>query len=550
MKSMRILLVLFAIIASLLILMACQPAAQPAAPAAAPEEAAPAADTADEGPKYGGTLTIAIHNISHLDVNGVNSSSTNVFAQLFYETLTDRDAEGVTQPLLIKEIEQSADGLVHTWTLQPNVTFHDGTAFNADVVKWNLDRKLNEQKPMHHLIPFDTIEVVDDMTVKVTLSRPYPGIYNVLAVKTFSMYSPTFFEQVGDEGHRSDAVGTGPFMVDEYIPNEVLRLKKNPDYWQEGLPYLDEVIFRVVPDDQSRATMMEAGEADISLYLSYQDVDRFQADPNITVHEGWGSSNRYITLTTIYPPLDDIRVRKAMNYAVDKEGLAATVFRGYAVPAPAIVITEAVDGYAEASVYKYDPDKAMALLDEAGWTDTDGDGIRDKDGNPLELSLRTTKRAGGTFETAELVQGWLKDVGIQINLDIVDAASFLQEINQPIADAPRYEMINIGWGTFTGDAHYPMSSMYSCDALPPKAYNYSHYCNEEIEAMITAADEAATREERNAIYAEVIKAFNEEAPVINLVNLQLVQPMRNHVKGVYPDFAQGIWPAKWAWLDK
>lgn len=561
MKRRYLLVTLLSIVT--LMFAACQQQAVQPAPAAdteMEEEAAPAAETQDEmteatsdEPKHGGTLTVAVPSIVHLDVAGVNQFGLNEVAQLFYETLVDRVSGGEIVPLLIQEWEISPDGLVHTWHLQPDVTFHDGSEFNAEVVKWNLDRKINNQGPMWDMIPFEQIEVVDPLTVEVTLSRPYPGIYNVLAVKTFSMYSPSFVEEVGEDGLKSQAVGTGPFIVEEYVPNEVLRLTKNPDYWQEGLPYLDAVNFQVVPDNNTRATMLEAGDADIAVRLALQDIQRFEENPNdgVKVLKGPSSRHYYMSLTNIHPPLDDVRVRLAINHAVDKQGIADAVYRGFVDLAKAHIITPAVEGYHAAGVYEYDPEKAKQLLEEAGWVDSNGDGVREKDGEELVLQLRTRKGATpGDIDTAELVQGMLREVGIQADIDIVDTATFLAEINQPIEDSPHYDMVNLTWGTFTGDAEYVMKTYYSCDAWPPRYWDYSHYCSEEVDQYINEADAAPTLEDRNALYAQAIEKFWEDAPNLLLfVGLSTVAT-QEYVEGLYLDPAQTIWPAKYAWLDK
>jgi glutathione transport system substrate-binding protein len=504
-------------------------------------------------PKAGGSLIVAVPNIVHLDPNSVNQYGLNEIVQNFYETLVDRNAEGEIEPLLIKDIEISDDGLVHTWTLQPNVKFHDGTDFNAEVVKWNLDRKINDTMPMWDLIPFESIEVIDDQTVQVTLSRPFTSMYNILHVKTFSMYSPTFVEEVGVDGLASAAVGTGPFMVDEYVPNEFLRLTKNPDYWQEGLPYLDEITFRVVPDNNTRATMLEAGDADVAGFLSIQDIDRFKLVDDVDIHAGVSSRHYYLALNNSNPPLDDVQVRKAINHAIDKVGMARTVFLGYAEPAKAVIVNPAVNGYTEAGFYEYDPEKAMQLLDDAGWTDTNGDGTRDKDGEELVFKLRTRKgTTPGDIETAELVQGLLADIGIKVDIDIVDTASFLAELNQPLDNPgyPEYDILNLSWGTFTGDAEYVLKTYYSCDAWPPTYWDYSHYCNEDVDAMIAEADTVPTLEERNAIYADVIRTVFDEAPTIVLFDGLSTVASRSNVKGLYLDPAQTVWPVKYVWLEQ
>ena len=522
----------------MLVISACQPAA----PAAV--------DSGDD--RYGGNLKVGVSAIVHLDPNDVNQYGLNEIVQLFYETLFDRNEDGVVVPLLVEEVSQSDDGLVHTWKLHEGIKFHDGSDFNAEAVKWNIMRKIDEEKPMGSMLPISNMKVVDDHTLEITLSRLYTGMYNILAVKTFSIYSPSFYEEVGSDGIKTQASGTGPFKVDSYTPNEKLELVKNDDYWQDGLPYLDSVSFIEVADANTRATMLEAGELHVAVGTSIQSLEQLKLDDNISVLTGPSSRHYYVSMTNIYEPLDDKRVRQAFNYAIDKEGILAAAFKGYATVADVTIVNEAVNGYSPAAThpYPYDTDKATALLAEAGWTDSDGDGILDKDGEPMELILRTRKGAvPGDYETAELVQGMLLNVGVKVNVDVADTASFLAELNQPIANAPHYDMVNLTWGTFTGDAEYVMKSYIACNAWPPTYWDYSHYCNEEVDALIAKGDEVPTVEERNEIYAQILDIVREDAPTLFLFNGLSTIATRSDVNGLYLDPAQTIWPVKYAWLD-
>jgi len=502
-------------------------------------------------PRPGGTLRVAVPEILHLDVRSVNQIGINEIAQNFYETLFDRNPSGEIVPLLVKEFKISEDGMVHTWSLRDNVKFHNGRKFDADVVKWNLDNKIETKGPLHNFIPFKSIEVVDSLTVKVTLTKPYIPMYKLLQIKTFSMYDPDFVKEVGPDGLKNKANGTGPFLVKEYIPNEKLILTKNPDYWQEGLPYLDQIDYLISKDNNTRSAMLEAGDSDVAGFLSIQDVDRFKTSNEIEVIAGSSTRDYYMSLNNLNPPLDEVSVRQALNYAIDKEGIARTVFLGYAKPAEAVIVNDQVDGFASAGSYPYDPEKAKAMLDEAGWKDTNGNGIRDKAGKEFSLLLRTRKDAvPGDIATVELVQGFLKEVGVEIEVEIVDTASFLAQLNKPIAEQPYYDIVNLTWGTFTGDAEYVLRTYYKCDAWPPVYYGYSNYCNEEVDKLIDEGDLAPNREMRNKIYAQVIKMVRDDAPTIMLVDGLSTIAVRNYVKGIYLDSAQTIFPVKYAWLDQ
>ncbi len=507
---------------------------------------------AQDEPTPGGTLTIAFVPLTtDIDVNARNVSTLNEQAQYVYETLFDRDASGDVQPLLVADFEVSDDGLVHTWTLQPDVTFHDGSAFDAEAVKWNLERKIELQQPLWDLIPFDAIEVIDPLTVQVTLTRPSPGMYGVLAAKTWSMYSPTFAQEVGDEGLKSQASGTGPFMVETFVPNEDLVLTKNPNYWQEGLPYLDSVVFRAVPDINARAIQLEAGDVNMALDLAIQDVERLRTNTDIRVEEGAGSRQYYITMNNAKAPLDDVKVRQALNYAVDKEGIIQAVFLGrYATLAEAVYLNPVVEGFVAAGSYAYDPEQAAALLEEAGWVDGDSDGIREKDGQPLNLTLHTRRGgAAGDIEIAELVQGMLQQVGVGVEIIVLDSAAFIAEVTKPVEEAT-YDLVNLTVGTFTGDAEYIMETFYACDSAAPRYYNRAYYCDEEVDQMIEESSTIPTLEGRNEIYAEVVQRVFDQAPVLMLFDVVETAAMQTDVQGVYLEPAGVNWPAKYAWIQQ
>jgi ABC-type transport system substrate-binding protein len=501
------------------------------------------------GPKYGGTLTVAeVPSARGIDVAAHSAGTLNEIAQQFYETLFDRDPSGEIKGLLVKEATVSDDGLVHTWTLQDGVKFCDGTDLTADVVKWNLERRIEKKQPLWNLIPFDTIEAVDDLTLKVTLTRPSPSIFGVLAAKSWSIYSREFVEKVGDDALKVQACGTGPFTVVEYTPSEGMKMVKNENYWQEGLPYLDEINIIEIADINTRATMLEAGDVDMAANLSIQDILRLRDYDDINIIEGTGSRQYYITMNTQEPPLDDPLVRTAINYAVDKEGIVDTVFQGLYSVANAPIFNPVIDGHIDAGVFEYDPEKAKELLEEAGWTVGDR-GIREKDGQKLIIDLHTRKGSTpGDIEIAELVQAMLLDVGISVELALHDSAGFIFTVTKPVEEAD-YNMINLTWGTYTGDGEYIMRTFYSCEAWAPVYYNRAYYCNDEVEAKINASLEAPTMEDRNAIYADILRIVHDDIPIIQLFDQTAFMATRSDVKGVYFDPALINFPFKYAWLD-
>jgi len=500
-------------------------------------------------PVYGGTLTIAMPFATQVDTNSVLQVNLYEAGLYFHDGLFDWGPDGKVKPMLVKQELVSADGLTVTWKLQPNVKFHDGTAFNAATVKWNLERKIQKKQSPYDLLPFRTVEVVDDLTARVKLDRPYPALDAVLANRSFSMYSPTFAEKVGDDGLKTQQSGAGPFILTSFVPNEALRLKKNPNYWQKGLPYLDEVYIRIVNDPNTRATMLAAGDADVALNLSSPDIQRFKQAQGIRVLEGPGSQQYYIVMNSRRPGLNDKLVRQAFNYAVDKEGIVQNVYLGGARVAQAMYATPVLEGFSRAGVYPYDPEKAKKLLDEAGWKVGSG-GVREKDGKKLTVDMWTRKGSTpGDYEISELVQGMLKAVGVDCKLTLLEPATF----NPRVSVAPEkseYDMVSMGFNAPTGNVDYVLNMLYSSKAFPPRYYNRAYMVNADVDQMIEKANNTRNREEQNKLYAQILKRMHEEAPLIQLVDLTQAVAFRDNVRGIYLNGPSNNYPAQFAWKEK
>lgn len=544
-RSLRITAALFTV--ALLVLAGCSKPASP--PANTPATSIPV----DSGaPVEGGTLTIAYTSTSpHIDIQSTNQGSLSESAHYIYETLFDRDKDGKIVGLLVKEWSISEDGLTHTWKLQPNVKFHDGTDFNAEAVKFNIERKIAKKLPTYDSVQWDRIEVVDPLTVKVTTKATAFHMYSLMASKTWSIYSPAHVEKVGDEGLKSQGVGTGPFSVAEFKPNDVLRLKKNASYWQQGLPHLDEVVFRVVTDPNTRATMLESGDVDIAMGLPTPTTERLKTmTDKFTVYEALGARQYYITLNNQKSPTDDKNVRLAINHAVDKQGIIKAVFLGVgARMAEAVYMNSTVDGFSKGGIYDYDQAKAKKILDDAGWI-PGPDGIRMKDGKRLSLVMHTRKGSvAGDYEIVELVQGMLKQVGIEVQIKVFESAAFAPTVTTS-PDKAEYHMGNLTFGTVTGDAEYVMNTAYHSKAFAPRLYNRAYLSNPQIDALIDQSNVVKTKAERDKIYAEVTKLVYAEAPILQLFDAVESVATSNKVKGIFFEPAFSNWPVKYGWKTK
>jgi ABC-type transport system substrate-binding protein len=526
------------------------PTAAPAAtgntaPAAAPTSASAAASPTGQ-PVPGGTLTWAMPFGTNIDVMAVLQTGVNQFGLWAYDGLFDWGPDQKVHPMLVKNEQLSADGLTVTWQLQDGVKFHDGTPFNADAVKWNLERKINKKYSPFDLLPFKTVDVVNETTTRIKLDHPYAGLSAVLANRSFAMYSPTFVEKNGDDAMKTQACGTGPYIVTDFRTNDSILMKKNPDYWQKGLPYFDNVVIKIVQDANTRATMLASGDADVATEILAPDFQRFKTTPGIKVIEGLGSQQWYITMNTQHPPLDDKRVRQAINYAVDKDGIVKAIYLGSAKPAQAMFATPGLDGFSSAGVYEYNPDKAKQLLDDAGWK-LGSDGIREKDGQKLAPDIWCTKGAtAGDYEITELVQGQLKDVGIGAKLTVLDNATFNPQVSVPPQDS-KYDMVSLSFNDPSGGVDYVANMLYSSKAFPPRYYNRAYYSNPQVDQLIDQSNTAPDVATRDKLYAQIIQMVHDDAPLIQLVDLNQRIAMRDNIQGIYLDGPPNNFPAQFAW---
>ena len=505
---------------------------------------------AQEEPKHGGTLRVALNDLTHLDANSI--SADNEVYPLFYETLFEFDENWDPVGVLVESYEVSEDGKEHIWHIRPNVKFTDGTVCDAEAIKWNLDRKIELDLPFASNIPWDSIEVLDENTIKVTLTNHYLPIYHYLSSQTFSIYSPTFVQCHTDEDLKNQAVGTGPYIIDEYTPGDHMTLVPNHEWWA-GEPNLDKVEIFFVSDPNTRIMMFESGEVDLIKELNVSDLDYFASmnDPMIVTANKPAGRTFQINFHTQRPPFDNREVRRALNYAIDKEGMDLSIFNGqYNWATDIVAVTEDVNGYTYHEPYPYDPELAKKMLDEQGLIDTDGDGYREFNGEPLEVILVTRKgQRPGDIELSEQTQAQFAEVGIKVKIDIYDSATYFTYLNQPMETAPFYHMSNQSNGNFTGDYEYSMTQFFSCKSWPGVLFNYSHYCNEEVEALYEEAKLATTYEERNALYAQASQIIWDDAPALWMFETANTAVMNGNLRGVYSDGAHMIWQIRYAWFE-
>ncbi len=486
---------------------------------------APTVDGAPEptpAPPGGGRLvyglTLAPSGIDpHVDA----SSELGIPLTSVYDTLVYQDLDGNFVAGLAERWEVSDDGLVYTFYLRRDVHFHDGTPFNAQAVQFNLDRVRDlgaaSRKAGGMLGPYERTEVVDDYTVRLHLSDPYAPLLDSLSQVYLGMASPAAVQQWGSE-YQLHQVGTGPFVFQEYLPNDHLTLVRNPDYaWapevydHDGPAYLDEIEFRFYVDPAVRALALESGEAHVMGEIPPQDAVRLEGDERFALHlvPVPGHPLQFF-INSARPPTDDLRVRQAILYAADRESIVNTVFLGYSPVAwgPLAASTMGYEPQLEGT-YAHDPVRANELLDEAGWLDTDGDGIRDKDGQPLILQAYL-QGWGYLPEVGQLLQSQLHDVGIDMQMETVAYPAAVEAASQGLHHlAPM---------VFSSSDPSVLNLTFPSSIEP--GFNWSKTDDAELAGFLAEAVHAMDLNRRAELYSQA---------QLRIMNLALVLPIRDYV---------------------
>ena len=459
-----------------------------------------------------------------LDAAAVTDGESIKVTQNIYETLLNFNENDTTvEAGLAKEWEVSEDGLTYTFKLQEGVKFHDGTDFNAEAVKQNFERWSAGAKDTFYYYNsmfraedkdlITSIETPDASTVVITLSRPQAPFLKNIAMAAFGIASPAAFDTLEDA-----PVGTGPFKFVEWKRNDSITLEKNADYWQEGLPKLDTLIFRSIPDNSARLNELISGSIDLADGINPSDAATVSGNTDLQLIERPSMNIGYLGLTATRKPFDDVKVRQAVNYAIDKQAIVDAFFEGYAnvaknpMPPSVSGYNDAIEGYA------FDPEKAKALLAESNYN-----------GEELELWAMPVPRPymPDGQKVAEAIQKNLEDVGIKTKIVSYEWATYLDKASKGEAD-----MFLLGWTGDNGDADNFLYALLDEDNIGSN--NYSFYVNDEVHDLLIAAQSEVDEEKRNELYKQAQVIIHEDAPWVNLAHSTPLLAAKASVQGYVP----------------
>ncbi|MBN9676149.1 ABC transporter substrate-binding protein [Salipiger bermudensis] len=429
------------------------------------------------------------------------------------------------EPALATAWEISEDGTEYTFTLREGVTFHDGSPFNAEAVVFNFERMLNEDHPYHDTGPFplafffssvSSVEAVDDLTVKFTLSEPYAPFLSNLAYPTGLIVSPAAVEQHGADFGRNPS-GTGAFTFAEWRSNEAVVVEANPDYW-DGAPELQAVVFRPITDANTRTAEMLAGGIDMMVEVPPVALSQFQDDA-FQVFEQAGPHVWFLILNAKEGPFADKRVRQAANYAINKEALVNDVLEGTAEVAAGPTPPAFAWAYNEAlEPYPYDPEKAKELIAEAG-------------AEGAELTFYVTEGGSGMLDPVAMgtaIQADLNAVGLDTTIETYEWNTFLGQVNPGLEG--KADMAEMAWMTNDPDT-LPFLALRT-EAWPDKGgFNSGYYSNPEVDELLEKARVATDQDERAALYKQMQEIVQEDAPWVFVANWKQNAVTNDRVEG-------------------
>lgn len=502
------------------------------------EAAKPAKNTAEQG-KVQDTLIVGRGGDSAaLDPSIVTDGESIKISQQVFDTLLDYK-EGTTevQPALAESYEVSEDGLTYTFKLRQGVKFHDGTDFNADAVVFNFNRWNDPNSPYKFegdsFDYFDSmfgtaesrvikeVKAVDANTVEFILNQPQAPFLQNIAMPSFAIASPKAIEEK-KEKFKEEPVGTGAFIFKEWKRNDSITLEKNPNYWQEGLPKLNKVIVRSIPDNSARLTALQAGEIDFMEDVNPDDLATVEGNQDLQKIVRPSFNVGYLGFNTQHKPFDNKLVRQALNHAVNKEAIVQAFYAGLAEPAKN-PMPPSLWGYNdEIQDYPYDLEKAKALLAEAGYPN----GI-DQELVFYAMPVSRPYMPDGK-KVAEALQAEFAKIGVKTRIESPEWATYLNDLKE----GKKEDLFMLGWTGDNGDPDNFIYTLLDKDTIPGN--NYAYYVNEELHEILVQAQKSTDQAERTELYKQAQVIIKEDAAWIPLVHSTPLLAGKANMKGYVP----------------
>lgn len=446
-----------------------------------------------------------------LDIHQGNDGFSLRANRLIYSRLVEVDENMQIHPGLAESWKQLDDKTMQ-FNLRKGIKFHNGDDFTAEDVKFSFERMMNSPRIAFVLPPIERIDVVDDYTVNIVTKTPFGPLLSHLSHPALGMVSKKLLTE-NPEALKKKPIGTGSYKFKEWIYGDKLVLEKNEDFYDKNERGLKYIIFKNVVEASNRAIGLETGEIDIATPISSVDEENIKNNPKLQLLTKPSISYSYIGMNMTKAPLNDIRVRKAINYAIDKQAIIDVILNGNGKIATS-PIAPGVFGFTDKTKnYEYNVEKAKELMKEAGYE------------NGFTTSILVFSGEANT-QTAEIVQAYLKEIGIDLKIEIVEVSAYWDMTERGV-----HNLFLGSWGVVTGDADYGLYAMYHSSAKGG-AGNRDFYENEKVDELLDKAKTEIDPETRKKLYDEAQILIVNDAPDVMLYNRNLTVGAQKYIKGL------------------
>lgn len=471
---------------------------------------------------HGGNVTLGVEqDIAGFDplIVGVYDTGQEATAVLVFETMTRLGDDGKPIPGLALSWTHSADFKEWTFKLRPDVKFQDGSPFNAQAVAFNFERMLNPNnhcRCLFYISFIAKVEAIDDFTVVYHLKTPSPNLPAIAAPATVTnvIHSPKAIQEM-KEAYNRHPVGTGPFQLKSWQSGDRIVLERNPQYWDRGRPYLDQVTIRPMPDNIARFASVQSGETDIIWTDRPEDILKAKKNPALSVHEYAGSGATVYAFNTKVAPFDDVQVRRALRMAIDFKQIAQTVFAGLWQPAKDPYGSGSFVQCGDTGTLPYDPEKARELIKAYG--------------KPVDFKMVVTATPRGR-EIGQIFQDFWHNVGANMTIDQIDQTAL-------VTKAFRRDFQLTPWRII--DLADPDPQMYA-NFHTGSPVNLANYSNPEVDRLLEEARNSADEEARVEDYCKIAKIMNTEVPWFWTLENHYFSIAKPQLKGVPKQFSDII----------
>ncbi len=494
---------------------------------------------ADPGePVYGGSIIVGVEGETNswLPSQGTFAPSGLNVGTALYDSLVRRAHDGSLQPYLAESITPNDDFSEWTLRLRPDVRFHDGTPLDAEALKWNFDNlhKVPGSVTFGAVRDIDRVEIVDEMAVRYHLTKGMVAFPDLLIAAVGWPVSPTSVQAHGlDAG--SHPVGTGPFKLVDWRRDDRIIVERNDDYWQEGLPYLDRITFRPLPDEDTRLASLVSRDLDAIITLRQGVVDQLRRTGNIYRYEFLGNNGSTVVFNTQQPPLDDVRVRRGLAHALDREPIIDVLGGVHISPPQSQYFSRESPWYSEqveANWPKWDLEAAKRLLGDYINDPERSDGLAPE--APIALEYLCPPDPA-LIEASQIIQAFWRAAGAEVRLRQVEQATLIQS-----AMSGNFRAMCFRNGT-QQDPYMQLSNGFGpIESNPTNITNFVHpVIDEQLEVLRTSDDIEVRREAAEAI----MMLLSEELPLLWLGSTRAAvgarQALRNLDGWVLPDGTPG-----------